>query len=201
MKRTLAAILGAAALALSHAALAQYSLGQRGDLGFYLGGAVGQAKLKDWCTDDGSDPGATLLACDAQDTAWKIFGGYQFHPNFAFELQLMNLGTVSATVNDPFFGPVRVSADNNQLAGSLVGILPVGAGFQLFGKIGVETINQQASASVAGLSSTGNGSDSGMLFGLGVKYAIGQNLRLRGEWEHGDTLNMDVMTLGAEWRF
>lgn len=201
MKRTLAAILGALALALSHAALAQYSFGQRGDLGFYLGGAIGQAKLKDWCTNDGSAPGATLVTCDDQDTAWKIVGGYQFHPNFAVELQYMNLGTVSATVNDPFFGTIGVSADNSQFAASLVGILPVGAGFQLFGKIGVETISQQASASVAGFSSTGNGSDSGALFGLGAKYAIGPQLRLRAEWEHGDTLNMDVMTLGAEWRF
>ena len=196
MKRTLAAIVGALALALS-----QSSFAQRSDMGFYLGGAVGQAKLKDWCTNDGSVPGATLVSCDDQDTAWKIVGGYQFHPNFAVELQYMNLGTVSGTVNVPSFGNVAVSADNTQFAASLVGILPVGAGFQLFGKIGLESIDQQSSGNVGGISLTGSANDSGALFGLGAKYAIGQNLRLRAEWEHGDTLNMDVMTLGAEWRF
>ena len=201
MKRTLAATLGALALALSQASFAQAFLGQRTGMGFYLGGAVGQAKVKDWCSNDGGTPGATLAACDDQDTAWKIVGGYQFHPNFAAELQFMDLGTVSATVNDPVLGTVQVSADNTQFAASLVGILPVAAGLQLFGKIGVETIGQQQHASSSAFVFSGTASDSGVLIGLGAKYAITQQLRLRGEWEHGDTLNMDVVTLGAEWAF
>jgi OOP family OmpA-OmpF porin len=197
MKRTIAGLVAAAA-----AVAAPYAAAQSQDIGFYAGGAFGQVKAKDWCSTDGAPGGAALLSCDDKDTAWKILGGYQFHRNFAAEIQYMDLGSVSGSVNLPPFGTVGVSADNTQFAASILGILPIGSsGFSVFGKVGIERIDQKQHASVAGVSGAGNGSDSGALIGLGVKYAIGRNLRLRGEWEHGDTLNTDIVTVGAEWRF
>ncbi len=191
MKRTFALAVALAGLTLSQLALAQ-------DLGFYLGGGLGQSKAKDWCTGGG----ATLVTCDDTKTAWKIFGGYQFHPNLAVELQYMDMGTVSALVNDPVFGLVSVSADNRQFAASLVGLLPLGASqFSLFGKVGVETIGQQSTVSVAGATDLQHGSDSGLLLGAGLKWAIDRNIKLRGEWEHGDTLNADTFSIGLEYWF
>jgi len=187
--------MGALALALSQVAAAQQK-----DIGWYVGGAIGQSKANDWCSDEGLPPGGAITSCSDTDTAWKILGGYQFHRNFAVEAQYQELGKVKGTANVAPFGNVDVSADNTQFAVSILGILPVGD-FQLFGKLGYESISQSASANAAGITLTNSGSDSGALYGLGAKYAIGQNLRLRAEWEHGDTLNIDVMSVGAEWRF
>ena len=190
MTKTLASIAGAIALALSQGALAQ-------NLGFYAGGSLGQAKAKDWCSDS-----TGLLTCDDKDMAWKIFGGYQFHPNLAVELQYMDMGKVSATADIPPFGPVAVSADNRQFAASLVGIMPLGASqFSLFGKVGIESIDQRSTFTGGGGVDFGRGSDSGLLLGAGLKWAIDRNLRLRGEWEHGDTLNADTFSIGLEYWF
>ncbi|HJS38671.1 MAG TPA: outer membrane beta-barrel protein, partial [Burkholderiales bacterium] len=65
------------------------------DSGFYLGGALGQSKFKEWC-DTGGSP-ITLTSCGDTDTAWKLLGGYRFGPNFALEGSLIDWGEVSAT--------------------------------------------------------------------------------------------------------
>lgn len=63
-RKWLVAMLGAAAVTLSSAALAQQTVP-----GFYIGAEVGQA-------DFGSE----------HDTSFKILGGYQFHRNIAAEI-------------------------------------------------------------------------------------------------------------------
>jgi opacity protein-like surface antigen len=189
MRRIAACLFAVLGFALSPLCAAQ-------DIGFYVGGALGQAKLKDWCSG-----GSGLVACDDKDTAWKILAGYQFHRNFAAEVQYMDLGTVSATGNFPPFGTVGVSADNTSWSASLLGILPLGSAFSLFGKLGIERIDQKSSVGFAGAAGSDKGSDSGVLFGVGAKLALTRSLRLRAEWERGDTLKSEVVSLGAEWRF
>src|SRR2546423_13418675 len=47
----------------------------------YIGASIGQSKIKDACN-----------GCDDKDTAFKLFGGYQFNRTFAAELGYNMLG-------------------------------------------------------------------------------------------------------------
>src|SRR3954465_8992758 len=79
--------------------------------GFYVGGSIGQSKIKD-CS-----------GCDDKDTAWRVLGGYQLNRNFSPALGYPNLGE---------FGSTKVNAW--ELVG--VGLLPVANQFGVYGKLG-----------------------------------------------------------------
>ena len=75
------------------------ALAQAQDSGFYLGGALGQSKFKEWC-DTGGSTTASLPACDSKDTSWKILGGYRFNRYIAAEATYIDWGEVTATVRN-----------------------------------------------------------------------------------------------------
>src|SRR3954467_10471470 len=81
-----------AVLALAAAAFALPAVAQWDKSSAYVGGSIGQSKFKDACS--GNPPG---VSCDDKDTAWRIFGGYQFSPNFAAELGYHDLGEAKAS--------------------------------------------------------------------------------------------------------
>src|SRR4051812_49737732 len=68
------ATFGLAAAAFALPAAAQMNTGA-----LYAGLSIGQSKFSDAC--EGSVPAGFTVTCDDKDTAWRIFGGYQFHPN------------------------------------------------------------------------------------------------------------------------
>ena len=72
-KKWVAAMIGAAAMTLSGAALAQ-----QGDTGWYVSGSLGNAEV--------DIPGAE------DSTAWRIAGGYKINRTFGAELGYANLG-------------------------------------------------------------------------------------------------------------
>jgi OOP family OmpA-OmpF porin len=69
MKKWLAAMLGATAMAISAGALAQ-----QGDTGWYVGGSIGQAS-----------------AADEEEMAWRIAAGYRVNRTFGVEIGYANL--------------------------------------------------------------------------------------------------------------
>src|SRR3954447_2244619 len=120
-KKVLVTALLAGFAALPTLALAQ-AKGGNADLGFYAGAAVGQSKTAD-CPGGGS--------CDDKDTAYRIFGGYKFHPNIAVEGGYSPLGETSSSFPG---GNVTAEANAWDLVG--VGIFPLGNNFSVFGKLG-----------------------------------------------------------------
>src|SRR5256885_17262477 len=52
----------------------------------YIGGSLGQSKFKVDCG-----------GCDTKDTAFRLFGGYQFNRNIAAELGYTDLGKLGGT--------------------------------------------------------------------------------------------------------
>ena len=77
-KKWIAAMLGAAAMAVSAGALAQKT-----DTGWYVGGDIGKVDIE-----------------DEDDTGWRIVGGYKINRNFAAELgysSLFDKGGVEVT--------------------------------------------------------------------------------------------------------
>jgi OOP family OmpA-OmpF porin len=170
----------------------------------YLGAGVGQSKAKDWCSGAGSG-----VSCDDKDTAWKIFGGYQFNRNFAAELGYAELGNFRASVG-PFTDEAKVRAWEL----SAIGAWPLMERFSVFGRLGVYRANVEESINVPGASAEHDNND--LTYGLGLQYDITKNLGIRGEWQRyqkvgggdvamgagpGDKSNLDVLGISALWRF
>jgi len=138
----------------------------------YVGAAIGQSKLE-----------------DANDTAAKVFAGYDFTPGFAAELGVHELGSAQVGAQ---------SSDFSALDVSWVGSWPLGNGFSLHGRIGVYRAEI-----------TARGSDLGPTFGLGAGFALTRNAALRAEWQRfaklgpgtAPEMNIDVVYIGALYRF
>ncbi len=170
--------------------------------GFYAGGSIGQAKFGGFCS------AVSGFSCDDKDTAFRIFGGYQFHPNIGVELGYANLGKgkFSGTQSG-----VSFSGEEKLTAWDLVavGSWPLATGFSVFGKLGV--YHGEAKANVTGSSGgfsavgTGSASGSDLTLGLGAGYDFNRNLGARLEWQHyngfSDADNVDVFSLGVVYRF
>ena len=158
----------------------------------YVGGSLGQSALDLDCEG---------ASCDKKDSAWRVFGGYQFHRHFAAELGYANLGEAKID-----FGPGdQFNAEARAWDISAVGILPVGP-VSLLGRVGLYRANTELRDSATGESA--DESNSGLLLGLGVQYDVTKNLGVRAEWQqyadvgHGDTeFDVRVLNLGVVWKF
>jgi OOP family OmpA-OmpF porin len=169
---------------------------------FYAGVSLGQAKYNDVCSDL---PG---FSCDNKDTAFRLFGGYQFHRNIGVELGYADLG--KAKFSGRLLG-TSVSGEEEFSAFDLVavGSWPIGDKFNVFGKLGMYhgEVKVSATASLAGLSATAGDSDSGsdFTYGLGAGFDFTRNLGARLEWQRysgfSDAKDLDVFSLGLLYRF
>lgn len=173
--------LALAVAAFAAAAAAAPAVAQEGG---YVGGALGQSKLKEWCS-----PG--LTSCKDTDTAWKLFGGYRFR-YVGGELFYVDWGTVDASL-----GANTASASQNGYGIAVVGRLPLGPQFSVFGKFGFVHIEQETT-SAAG---TRKRDDTGQHYGLGAGYSLTPNWSVRAEWENTGELKVRMWSIGAEYRF
>ena len=156
-KKWLVAILGAAAMTASAGAFAQQTTGS----GFYVGADVGNA-------DFGSD----------DDTAFKVFAGYKFHPNVAVEggwAQLFDKG----------------GAEANSLEVVAVPMFPVTSQFSVFGKFGFAHIDADP-----------GDRDTEITYGLGVQFEATPKIGVRAQWQRYDTdQEIDLLSVGVVVRF
>lgn len=186
------------------------------DSGWYVGAALGQSKLDVSAGELKSDleaAGATGVAVtvDNTDTGWKLYGGYQLNQNIGFEAAYVNLGsaTANATYSTLAGSPVQTNTDADGYLLSVVGSLPLGDKFAVFGKLGAFVWSAEASAttSLGPVSLSGDGTD--LAFGLGANWKINKSIGLRAEWERFQNLSVDgsnerdvdLLSLGATYRF
>jgi OmpA-OmpF porin, OOP family len=167
--------------------------------GFYAGGSIGQSDVDEEVAAGLIDSGSV----DGKDTAFKIFGGYQFTPNLAAEAAYVDLGetTYSGT-----FGGAPVTGGKVEISGfniSAVGILPINEKFSAFGKIGIFIWEADASDTTGGAAFSASDDGSDLSFGLGASYAITPTLSLRAEWERFDSADADadLLSIGVAFRF
>ena len=179
MKRISIALLGAAAMAAALPAAAQSNMLSS----VYVGGDVGQSKLKD----------CVVAGCDDKDTAWGLFGGYQFNRNLAAELGYHRLGSFSSPGGD-------VDAKAWELVG--LGSWPITDQFSVYGKLG----GYRGKLDGAGHSET----NTDLTYGLGLQWDFTRNVGVRGEWQRypkmggggfGRDTDLDVLRVAALWRF
>jgi len=178
---TIALAACAAAAALPSAAQAPFDLG-----GMYVGGNVGQSKLKD-CGAPG---------CDDKDTTWGALLGFQFNRFFSVEGAYRDFGKFDFTGGD---------AKANAWELSAVGSYPFTDQWSIYGKAG----GYRGETKVGGLFSAKEHNND-FTYGAGVRYDMTKNVALRGEWQRyndlgGDAVggkrDLDTWTLGVLYTF
>lgn len=165
--------------------------------GWYVGLGAGHLKTGDECPT-GAAPGAN---CEDKDTAWKLFGGYQFNQYLGYELAIADMGQRSASLT----GIGVVTARFRFFETVLTGTLPLGQRLSAYAKAGIFVwdIDYDLPPGFIG-SADANGND--YTFGLGVKYQFTRNFAMRVEWQRyndvGDSaatgkFNADTFGIGA----
>lgn len=153
--------------------------------GLVVGGSIGTSRYK------GDDVGG--LSTDRSDTGGKIYGGYQFNPNFSLETGYATLGKFQSAAGEAKGTGVFVDA---------VGTLPLSNNFSLLGRVGA--FNGKFENAFAGTTDKGTN----VKVGAGVQYDFSPNLGLRGEWERyrfdatgGTKANADLYSVGLNYKF
>jgi len=164
------------------------------DTGWYVGLGVGQSKADLDCT------GTT--SCDDNDTAWNIFGGYQFNKHFGAELGYTNLGK-------PSLGDAISTATFKTKGFEVLGVgtYPINQQFSVYGKLGFFRWDLDANDNVFG-SISESGTD--FTHAIGVKYNFTKTIAGTLQWQRykdvGDDNttgqgDIDVIGVGVIFKF
>jgi OOP family OmpA-OmpF porin len=157
-KKWVVAVLSAAAMAASTGVLAQQS---GASSPFYVGIDVGNA-------DFGSD----------DDTAFKLFAGYQFHPNVAAEVAYSMLYD-------------KGGSEANALEIVAVPMFPIANRFSVFGKFGFAHIDNDP-----------GDRDTEITYGVGVQFDATPKLGVRAQWQRYETdQEIDLLSVGVVVKF
>ena len=184
--------------------------------GFYVGGSVGPTRAhfgNNGINNQFVGQGFTVnsTSTDNKSTGGKVFGGYQFSPNFALEGGYFDLGRFNysgITSGGNYSGDTRPRGLNLDL----VGTLPLNDRFSVLGRVGAAYARTQDNFSSTGFYSGATGTrtrnNTDVKYGVGLQYAITEALSLRGELERyriSDPLrgrsNVDMASIGLVYRF
>jgi len=190
---------------------------------WYIGGSIGQSRVKLDTGGLSSDLAAAGMAntgfsANETDTGLKLFGGYRFHPNFSVEGGYAELGEFSAsgTVTTFNFAPIvplptKVTIKVGQgLHLAVAGNLPLAGGFSVFGRLGGYNLRTEMKVTVSSLTASESARNSGFLLGAGVCYDFDRNVGIRLEWEQFDKVgdkdktgqgDVGLLSVGLVYRF
>ncbi|WP_342316842.1 outer membrane beta-barrel protein [Lysobacter sp. FW306-1B-D06B] len=154
---------------------------QAADKGFYAGAGVGQSFVDEGAYDD-------------EDTAFSVFGGYQFNRYFGLEGGYADFGKLEPRGAGP-----ELEASSVYL--TAVGTLPITDKFSAYAKAGI----QRWDLDTAIPSVVGNSDDSGTdpTYGLGVQYRFTDHVALRGEYSRFqiEDTDLDLAQLQVRYDF
>lgn len=120
---------------------------------FYAGADVGKTKVDDF---------------SKRDTSVGAFVGYNFHQNFAVEGGYRRLADYDIGVLTGTTGIIDGSVKVDQAHLSLIGSLPVGESFSVYGRLGINHLEGKVRA--AGFKDSDSSTKA--LYGVGVSYAF-----------------------------
>lgn len=205
------------ALAVLGIVTAPAAIAQQNSSYYYLGGGIGQARAE--INDEritrplfGTGLTATNINRDNHDTAYKLFGGYQFNKNFALEAGYFNLGKFGFSANTvplgTFNGQVKIQGFNLDL----VGTLPVTERFSVFARAGAQAAKTGDTYSgnrpISAFNPSPSKREVNYKAGVGLQYEITPSFLVRAEAERyriSDTLgkkgNADMVSLSLVFPF
>ncbi|MGY0560447.1 MULTISPECIES: outer membrane beta-barrel protein [unclassified Luteimonas] len=152
---------------------------QAQDTGFYAGAGVGAGLVDEGRYDD-------------EDTAFSVFGGYQFHRNFALEAGYTDFGKLK-----PDGGGIALEPSSVYL--SAVGILPFTDKFSGYAKAGLQ--RWDLDTAIPGLTGTVKDDGTDPLYGVGLQYRFNDRVALRGEYTRFEMDRIDVDSAQIQVRF
>ena len=187
------------------------------DPGPYIGGNVGYSKSHfdeaGLARAIGPGFGITRVDSDDNDIGYKLYGGYQINRNLAVEAGWFDLGKFGFTATTVPAGTLAGSYKSRGVNLDLLGILPLGEQFSIFGRAGVIYAQTRSNFSGTGAvffptPSVGRETDLSYKFGFGLQYDFTRNLGVRVEAERyrvpdtvGRKENIDLYSIGLIYRF
>jgi OOP family OmpA-OmpF porin len=164
----------------------------------------------------GLDVVGATSTLDDSDTGFGLAGGYQLNDHFALEFAYVELGSVSyrsvATVSDgidQFDADISLETSADGPAVSVLGILPIGERFSLFGRAGLSFLNATGTARITRDGASDRASQSSQksdpVLGVGAEFSWNRHFAIRLAWDRyfdvgtedvtGD-IDADQITLG-----
>lgn len=147
------------------------------DTGFYAGAGVGQSFVDEADYDD-------------EDTAFSVFGGYQFNRYFGLETGYVDFGELGPS------GAGR-SLEVSSVYLTAVGTVPFSENFSGYAKAGFQRWNLDTA--IPGLADDDSGSDP--TYGLGLQYRFNDQFALRGEYSRFEVEDVDLDLAQLQVRF
>jgi OOP family OmpA-OmpF porin len=145
------------------------------------------------------------FACDRDDTGYKIFGGYNFHPYFGVEAAYVDLGKASASV------PTTAGTLFGEVSTQGPAIFAVAkaedATWKVFGKLGFAFMNTEVKASLGSLSASEDDTHTNPAWGLGIGWKVSRNILVQVEYERfrselsGEKSWVEFTSLGVVYNF
>jgi OOP family OmpA-OmpF porin len=164
--------------------------------GYYLGGQIGLGNTHYGSSDVNS---VTSASIDTNNLAGRLFAGYQFNPNWAFELGYTQFSKTKFSKIVP--GDISGNIKEYSIDALGKGILPLDNGFGLFGELGAAYVSAKANGAL-----TGSEQRVQPAFGAGASYDVTANIPLFIAWNHtqkmgGNVPSTDLFSLGAAYNF
>ncbi|MEO5737361.1 MAG: OmpA family protein [Variovorax sp.] len=129
----------------------------------------------------------TTMSVDQKDTAFKLFGGYQFNRYFALEGGYFNLGKFGYTSTTIPAGTLNGQIKLQGFNLDVVGTLPISERFSAIGRVGVQVARARDSFSGTGairvLGPNPSKTDTNYKLGVGLQYEVNPSFLVRGEVE------------------
>ena len=167
------------------------------DQGFYAGAGIGELSV-----DFEGDLDESPLSFDDGDTAFRVFGGWQFNENFGLEGGYIDGGTASEQLNfEGFDVDVDIGVTGFDLM--LRGILPLGESFFAFAQVGGIFWDADFKVSSDGGSESDDVRGEDLAYGAGFGFNFGENAGVRLDYTFYDIAEADVEALMASifWKF
>lgn len=173
---------------------------------WYVGFGFGQSQYRDvasYIDAKVASVGATQTSSSNLSEGWKVYAGYQVNKYIGLEGGYVNLNDMAARTTTAA-GILRTNVDTDGWTLSAVATLPLSDKFSVIGKLGAAYLLADIRAKTGTNLAQDSGDDSyGPYYGVGVSYALLDNLNLRAEWERFDRkdLNIDLLTAGMVVKF
>jgi OOP family OmpA-OmpF porin len=203
------------------------------DEGWYIVGFAGeasaqnvsQAELDQDTADVFGSVGLSIVdatsTLDDSDTGFGLAGGYQVNQNFAAELAWVDLGDISYAANgtvtdgvDTFDAGLGIDQSASGPVFSLLGIVPIGERFSVFGRVGfaLMSVDADATVSIDGESTADSVSTdrSNLMYGIGGEFSFNRRFGVRLGWDRyaevgsedqAGEVDIDLISLGLRFNF
>lgn len=155
---------------------------------------------------------SSTIQDDDRSNGFKVFGGYQLNRNFAIEGGYFDLGKFGYTATTTPPGTLNGNIKLKGLNLDLVGLMPLTDRFSAFGRVGLNYAEARDTFRGTGAVTVRNPNpskrDTNLKLGLGLQYAMTDNLSLRGEVERyrvndaiGNRGHVDMVSVGLVYYF